>query len=172
MTKQTKWPMCRAKTQIIWISAKSDQSLLPAWRNYLSMASHRAHSEDWSDWVNAQVDLSLRWAHKSFCVFSQLAANFKRMEPYDSKMGRKCTNIILTEKILYFHKDTSKLYLKPLETQLLLFLFFFFICIICNICHFQPTWLLCEAGFAEADLRCSFLLKTLVKNGTVFKFPF
>ena len=28
----------------------------------------------WSDWVNAQADLSLRWAHRSFCWFCHAAA--------------------------------------------------------------------------------------------------
>ena len=28
-----------------------------------------ADSEDWSDWADAQVDLSLRWAHMPCCWF-------------------------------------------------------------------------------------------------------
>ena len=42
-------------------------SSLPAWRKLESLATHYADSEDWSedwsDWVDAQADLSLRWAH-------------------------------------------------------------------------------------------------------------
>ena len=34
-----------------------------------SLATHWAHSEDWSDWVNAQADLGLRWAHTHFVGF-------------------------------------------------------------------------------------------------------
>ena len=30
----------------------------------------------WSDWVDAQADLSLRWAHMSFCWFCHAAAHF------------------------------------------------------------------------------------------------
>ena len=30
-----------------------------------------ADSEDWSDWADAQADLSLRWAHMPFCWFCQ-----------------------------------------------------------------------------------------------------
>ena len=30
---------------------------------------HVAHSEDWSDWADAQADLSLRWAHSHFVGF-------------------------------------------------------------------------------------------------------
>ena len=42
MTKPTKWPLRPAKTQI----AQSDQSLLSAWRNTGSSATHWAHCED------------------------------------------------------------------------------------------------------------------------------
>ena len=66
-TKPTKWPMGPAKTQIspgmrpVW-----SESLLSAWRNHGSLATHWAHNEDWSwsDWMDAQADLSLRWLHK------------------------------------------------------------------------------------------------------------
>ena len=30
----------------------------------------------WSDWADAQADLSLRWAHMSFCLFCHEAAHF------------------------------------------------------------------------------------------------
>ena len=33
-------------------------------------------SKDWSDWADAQVDLSLRWAHMPFCWFCHEAAHF------------------------------------------------------------------------------------------------
>ena len=36
-----------------------------------------ADSEDWSDWADAQADLSLRWAHMSFCWFCHEAAQFQ-----------------------------------------------------------------------------------------------
>ena len=35
-------------------------------KNLGFLASHWAHSKDWSDWVNAQADLSLHWAHTPF----------------------------------------------------------------------------------------------------------
>ena len=34
-----------------------------------------ADSEDSSDWVDAEADLSLRWAHKSVCWFCHAAAH-------------------------------------------------------------------------------------------------
>ena len=50
-----------------WAFAQSDQSLLSAWRNIGPLITYWAHNEDWSDWVDAQTDLSLRWALRSFC---------------------------------------------------------------------------------------------------------
>ena len=76
MTKPTKWHVPPAKTQIgqgirpVW-----SESSLSAWRSLGSLATHWAHSEDWSDWANAQADLSLRWAHRSFCWFCHAAAH-------------------------------------------------------------------------------------------------
>ena len=52
-----------------WASAHWSESSLSAWRNIGSSAAHWAHREDWSDWVYAQADLSLRWAQKPFCWF-------------------------------------------------------------------------------------------------------
>ena len=68
MTKSTKWHVRPAKTQIsqgirrVW----SEPSLCAQWvakdPRFL-----RADSGDWSDWADAQADLSLCWAHMSFC---------------------------------------------------------------------------------------------------------
>ena len=35
-----------------------------------------ADTEDWSDWADAQADLSLHWSHISFCWFCHEAAHF------------------------------------------------------------------------------------------------
>ena len=35
------------------------------------------HRRLWSDWADAQADLSLRWAHRSFCWFSHKVAHLK-----------------------------------------------------------------------------------------------
>ena len=70
VTKPTKWHVRPAKTQIILgIRPVWPESLLSAWRNLGSLATHSVHSEDWSDWANAQADLSFRWAHMPFCWF-------------------------------------------------------------------------------------------------------
>ena len=45
-------------------SAHADQSSLPVWRRFGSLAILRRL---WSDCVDAQADLSLRWAHMQSC---------------------------------------------------------------------------------------------------------
>ena len=60
--------MCtQRRLRTAWASAQSGlESSLSAWRKLGSLATHWAHSEDWSDWVDAQADLSLCWAHSHF----------------------------------------------------------------------------------------------------------
>ena len=55
-TRPDGWPVC-------------SESSLSAWRNLGSLATHWAHSEDWSEWADAQADISLRWAHSHFVGF-------------------------------------------------------------------------------------------------------
>ena len=68
--KPTKWPVRPAKPQIslgirtVW----SESSLCTQWVAKDPSFLH-ADSEDWSDWADAQADLSLRWVHRSFCWF-------------------------------------------------------------------------------------------------------
>ena len=76
MTKPTKWHVRPANTQIsLGIRPVWSEFSLSAWRKTGSLATQWAQSEDWSDWVDAQADLSLRWAHRSFCWFCHEAAN-------------------------------------------------------------------------------------------------
>ena len=59
-----------AKTQIsLGIRPVWSEPSLSAWKKLGSLAANWAHSEDWSDWVDAQADLSLRWAHTHFVGF-------------------------------------------------------------------------------------------------------
>ena len=73
MTKPTKWHVRPAKTQIsLGICPVWSETSLSAWRSTGAFATHiidLAHSEDWSDWADAQADLSLRWAHSHFAGF-------------------------------------------------------------------------------------------------------
>ena len=59
-----------AKTQIsLGICPVWSESLLSAWRKFGSLPTHWADSKDWSDWVDAQAYLSLRWVHNHFVGF-------------------------------------------------------------------------------------------------------
>ena len=66
------WPnlqigMCAQRRLIsAWASAQSVQ--IYAWRKLGSLATHRAHREDWSDWAEAQTDQSALGKHP-FCWF-------------------------------------------------------------------------------------------------------
>ena len=63
-----------AKIQIsLGIRPVWSESSLSTWRNLGCLATHWVHSEDWSDWVDAQADLSLCWTH-SFCWFCHVTA--------------------------------------------------------------------------------------------------
>ena len=81
MTKPTKWHMRPAKTQIsLGIHPVWSESSLSAWRTLGSWATHSVHSEDWSDWADAQADLSHRWAHMPFCWFCHALAHLTNIK--------------------------------------------------------------------------------------------
>ena len=62
--------VCPAKTKIsLGIRPVWSESSLSAWWKLGPLATHWVHSEDWSDWGDAQADLSLHWAHMPFCCF-------------------------------------------------------------------------------------------------------
>ena len=75
MTKQTKWLVRPTKAQIsLGIHPVWSESSLSEWINIGPLTTYWAHSENWSDWANAQADLILSWAHMSFCWFCLAAA--------------------------------------------------------------------------------------------------
>ena len=47
----------------------------------------------WSDWVNTQADMSLRWADKSFCSFCHVVAHFIIMTSQYCHRERHCTTL-------------------------------------------------------------------------------
>ena len=72
-----KWHVRAVKIRIsLPIRLVYSESSLSAWRNLGSLASHWAHSEDWSDWADAQADLSLCWGQRSFNWFCHEVAQF------------------------------------------------------------------------------------------------
>ena len=67
----TKWHVCPAKTQnSLGMRPVWSESSLSAWRSTGFLVTHRAHSEDWSDWADAQADLSLLGSHAISLVLS------------------------------------------------------------------------------------------------------
>ena len=60
------------------------ESSLSAWRNTGSLATHWAHSKDWSDWADAQADVSLCWADMPFCLFYHEAAQIHFSEELEN----------------------------------------------------------------------------------------
>ena len=63
--------------KMAWHPAKTgwSESSLSTWRKLGTLATHWAHSQDWSDWADAQADLSLCWAHMPLCWFCHEAAH-------------------------------------------------------------------------------------------------
>ena len=69
MTKLTKWLCAQRRLRSVW----SECLLCAQW---VAKDSKFLHARIWSDWADAQADLSLRWAHMPFCWFCHEAAHF------------------------------------------------------------------------------------------------
>ena len=109
--KTNKMSVRQAKTQIsLGIRPVWSESLLSAWRNLGSLVTHWAHSEDWSDWADAQADLSLHWAHSHFVgfVMSRLNSTFlcNCCGWHASRLLRLCSLDWLVYKYMYSPKKT------------------------------------------------------------------
>ena len=75
--KKQKNGMCaQRRLRPAWASAQSDQSSLCAQWVAKDPSFLHADSEDWSDWADAQADLSLHWVHMPFCWICHEAAHF------------------------------------------------------------------------------------------------
>ena len=83
------------KTNIMTCAASEDsdqpgnrpvwsESSVSAWRKHGSLATHWAHSKDWSDCTDAQADLNFCWAHKSFCRFYCAATQMENEDTWAS----------------------------------------------------------------------------------------
>ena len=79
MTKPTKWHVHPAKTQIRFFAVCLKKACV--------LSYPLSASNNWSDWADAQADLSLRWAHTHFFGFVMSRPTF-----------------ILTHLCLPFHK--------------------------------------------------------------------
>ena len=69
-TNSTKWLCTQWRLGSAWASTVCSVEKGP-------MFLH-AGSEDWSDWVNAQADLSLHWANMPFCCFFHKVTHTKK----------------------------------------------------------------------------------------------
>ena len=99
MTKSTKWHVCQAETQIS-LGRKISLSIRPVWSVFACAqwvakdpSFLHADSEDWSDWADAQADLSLCWAHSHFVGFVMRRLNcswndFYSHSPRSADSGR------------------------------------------------------------------------------------
>ena len=121
VTKPKKWHVRPAKTQIrpVW----SESSLCAQW-----VAKDLSFLHADSEVADAQVDLSLRWAHKPFCWFFHEAAqisHFSRVCACDTPvcLNKRYTRIrpVLVEKFGYF-----SFFCKQLDIFSFFFFFFFF----------------------------------------------
>ena len=65
------------------------ESSLTTWRKLGSLATHWVQSKDWSDWADAQADLSLHWAHSYFVGFVMRWLKWSRMKMF------KTTSLII-----------------------------------------------------------------------------
>ena len=76
-TKPTKWHMHPAKTQIsLDIRPVWSESLLSAWRNLGPLPTRKAHSKDSDKTGQMPRLICLHWAHRLFCWFCRVAAQF------------------------------------------------------------------------------------------------
>ena len=111
------------KTQIkLGICPVWSESSLSAWRKVGSLATHWAHSEDWSDWADAQADLSLCWVHISVCWFCHEAAQIIfplgshdqiQNSVYNNQYVAECMS--KTISIEPQHDTTNKMTCMPIE---------------------------------------------------------
>ena len=101
--KTNKMTCAQRRLRSIWASAQSHQSSLSAWRsigplNYQLSAQWRL----WSDWADAQADLSLRWAHMSFCWFRRAAAQLWK---HDFHLWKHKFNVYVSSIFTYTFLD-------------------------------------------------------------------
>ena len=90
-------------------SAQSDQSSLCAQWVAKDPGFLHADSEDWSDWVDAQADLSLCWVHMPFCwLWHEVAHILNYAEAGTTTMyineNNKKEHVIMKKRNIYDYK--------------------------------------------------------------------
>ena len=98
ITKPTKRYVRPAKTQIsLGIRPVWSDSSLSAWRKRWTLVTHWVHSEDWSNWADAQADLSLIWAHFVGFVMRKLIYFLK-----EAHLAKDIESPGIIQHLLYF----------------------------------------------------------------------
>ena len=103
MTKTNKVSVRPAKTQIsLGIRPVWSEASLSAWRNlWVLRYPLSAKRRLWSDWADAQIDLSLRWAHTHFVCFVKswlTCSYFPINRPYSVIFVRKMRGSQIEER--------------------------------------------------------------------------
>ena len=105
-SKVTVWP---GKTQIsLGICPVWSKSSLSAWRKLGSLATHCAQRRLWSDWADAQADLSLPWRHSHFVGFVMSSLNCFR------EFQRPPIHIWF-RRFLFFQMTQHRIWEKPIK---------------------------------------------------------
>ena len=76
-------------------------------------SSLQADSDDWSNWADAQADLSLRWAHTPFCRFSHALAHLSMLKGNNHFSDQEDTqdlSVCITYEIVSLSTGPSILY--------------------------------------------------------------
>ena len=120
--KKKKWPLCPAKTQI----SLSDQpghppSLIRAFtvrmkKPWVLSYPLSTQLKLWSDWPDAQADLSLRCAHRSF-VFCFVGRRLKYCKNQKNSDTLKIAVIILRCLQFDLHPKDLGLHFSPIQEQ-------------------------------------------------------
>ena len=115
VTKPTKWHVYPAKTHI-------SLGIRPVWSVFavrLKKAWTLSHPLSaqwrlWSDWANAQADLSLRWAHMPFCWFCHEAVHLNcGMRSLENSTMTTCRLAVRKKKSINTKKNISHVTRKP-----------------------------------------------------------
>ena len=84
ITKTTKWLCAQWRLRPACASTQSDQSSLSAQWVAKDPSFLHVDSKDWSDWADAQADLSLLDTH-SFCWFCHVVAHFMKTKIWPAR---------------------------------------------------------------------------------------
>ena len=107
-----------AKTQPGWASTQSDQCLpLRSVGNQGPELSSCGQRRLWSDWADAEADLSLRLAHMPFCWFSHEAAHLPVLQRTNLE-AENGYNRVNSNQLSRLVAKPTKWHVRPAKTQI------------------------------------------------------